>query len=72
MDNEQQRAWAAMMAINAFEQLRPSSPKRAALQLFGVAVENCLDHDIQETDLTQLIFRISREREEAHLNGIGK
>jgi hypothetical protein len=67
MVDETALARAALAAINQFEQLQPSSPRLAALRLYGVAVERCLDLGLAETDITEMVFRIARAREEAEL-----
>jgi hypothetical protein len=67
--NEIQIAQAALTAIEAFEQLPKTSPRASAWQLFCVAAENALSHQWSEDDLSELLFRISRDRENRTLNG---
>lgn len=68
---EPQLARAALTAINAFEQLPRTLPRRAALQLLGVAVENCSEQGITEGDMLEVIYRIMTERHWLNLNGSG-
>lgn len=69
MANEIQIAQSALTAIEAFEQLPKTSPRAAAWQLCAVALENALSHQWSEDDLSELLFRISRDRENRTLNG---
>jgi hypothetical protein len=56
---------SSLDAIEAFERLPKTSRRAAAWQLFCVATENALSHAWDERDLTELVYRIARHRDEA-------
>jgi hypothetical protein len=68
MEDLPQLARAASASIRAFESLPKNSPRAAALQLLGAAIENFYDHGWFAEDIVELAFRIDSDRREADLS----
>jgi hypothetical protein len=66
--NEIRLIRSALDAIEAFERLPKTSKRGSAWQLFCVATENALSHEWEERDLTELVYRIARRRDEEEVN----